>query len=105
MHSKYVHPIVQRVDYLLRYSKDFKCYVVIERMHGLSFPSAFYLGERCLYTTPGTDHMAGGGFRGNLSDSWPCNDFGMDLLSALKWLWEAEEPERTLELWTSNPEF
>lgn len=105
MHNKKHNAILQRDDYYLKYSKDFKCYVLIDRMNGLSFPSSFYFGERCLYITPGVDHMTGGGFRGNLSDDWPCNDFGMDLLSALKWLKEAEEPKRTLELWTSNPKW
>lgn len=104
-HTKYSHAVNQRDGYCLEYSKDFDCFFLYDCNHSMIFPSSFYLGERCLYLTPGRDHSVGGGFRGNLSDDWPCHDFGMDLKSALEWLHEAEEPDETLYLWTTNPDY
>jgi len=104
MHKRYNHAINQTENCFLRWTKDFGgCYVLEKRTE--YFPLWFYFGEKCVYVVPGIEHPAGGGFRGNFSDSWPCYDFGMDLKSALRWLHEAEEPDKTLELWTKNPEF
>ena len=96
MHKPYIHARKDK----LRWSKDFKCFVVANRdEHYLCYPSNFYLGERWVYMTPGIDTHAAN-FRGNLSDDWPCVDFGKDLQGALDWLHKAEEPqERTQELW------
>ncbi len=103
-HTRYYYAITQDRKCYLKFYKDFGCYVRC-LPDGGAFPEWFYFGERCLYLTPGRDHNSGGGFRGNRSDDWPCIDFGRDLQEALDWLHGAEEPDRTLELWTKNPDY
>jgi len=94
-HTPYIH----RADKELRWSRDFGCYIIIGEGFAYS-PNDYYLGERWVYTRPGYDCNRAC-FRGNLSDDWPCHDFGQDFLAALEWLHCAEEDkERTMELWT-----
>lgn len=87
----------------LRWSLDFECFVRVEDApHWMCFPKHFYLGERWVYLTPGFDSYSAN-FRGNLSDAWPCIDFGKDLVKALDWLHEAKRRKRsTKKLWVKD---
>jgi hypothetical protein len=99
-HNKKSLPIIQRFDWKLVLVKDWGgCYILrtaIPQVH-----IELYHGERTLYQTFGIDTSCGGGWRGNLSDDFPCYDFHYDLKKALKWLHESEDSiDDTLYLWT-----
>lgn len=94
-------PYVNRHTIKLKWSKDFECFLREDRCWRC-FPSDFYLGERWVYLTPGLDTYAAN-FRGNLSDAWPCIDFGKDLVAALAWLHEAKRRKGSTHiLWTKE---
>jgi len=103
IHKKHVYPLVQRNEYCLIFSKDFDVFILKESGHPFCFPRCLYCGERIIYLTPGVDNYSGGGWRGNLSDSWPCIDFRFDFNKALTWLKSSEDSvHHTLFLWTKK---
>lgn len=94
-HKPYIHRRVGE----LKWSVDFECYVREDFWH---LPNDYFLGERWVYLTPGLDTNKAN-FRGNLSDDWPCIDFGKDFVRALKWLHGAKRRWRSTErLWVKK---
>ena len=107
-HKPYVYRLTQTKSFHLRWTRGFGgLYYLYDKSVSYDYiPKSFYYGERWIYVTPGLDTYFDGGWRGNESDNWICYDLRTDMKAAIDWLHESEESrERTLYLWTTNPDF